>query len=373
MYRSKYLLTLSLTVLLAGCASQGATDTSQTKAGLVVEALQSVDNSSSDVQVYEVGTGDIVTNFVGDGKLSFATSEVITYSSTFADVYFGSYHVNVGDYVKKGDLLATLYLGFDQIDYEEGVLYLERLEKIYNRKCSEYEEDIAAAEAKADTQTELLELEQLKYEYDSYKRELEKDIADEREWLDNCLGVQNNNKVEIYAPYDAYIESILNTYEWAYINADDPIFTISNVEGWCYKIEDSGYLLKIGTKVKLTDNGFSATGTIIYNGGLGSEESFTGDGYGVSSGAGYAWVRLDEEYALEELPYSVNVDASPVTIKNVVLVPEKCVNIENGLYFAYVYKGDGVREKVYFNCPYNKSGKCWAIDGINVGDKLVIN
>ncbi len=360
-----------MALILSGCGSQNITDNAQTKEGLKVDALEAVSDNSSDVKLYTVSENDISTSFVGDGALSFAMNEDITYSCDYADVYLGKLNVQAGDYVKEGDLLTTLYLSFDQIDYQEKTLYLQRLKNTFDRKCAEYEADMVWMKTLPESKANNLAYEQLLHDYESYKRDTNKEIAEIEQWLQNCLSVEENNVVNIYAPYDAYIGSTINTYEWASVSSSDVLFNISSVDGWCYKIEDYGYLLKVGTKVKLSASGFSATGTIIFNDSLGGEESFTNSGSDAQ--AGYAWVRLDEEYNLYDLPYSVNVDASPVTINNIITIPENCVNVENGLYFVYRYIGDGVKEKVYFNCPYYKSGKCWAIDGVNVGDKLVIN
>ncbi len=306
-------------------------------------------------------------------KRCFINAPTIRLDVDDMEARFGEYIANYGQYVEKGDVIATVYTEVDTVAVEEARIHADRLRERY-----------AAAEAQmqADLQ-DILDAKGINYNY--YEQQIY-DVQYKQRQQDWELEKFN---------FEAQIKA-----------ADKTLNKLTKI-GSVYEIKatESGYVsmeTKYAAGTKLKDGAVICqilNNNVIYAKGTQQTEEFS---YGmeteittpqgttpalvVNGGSRILYGNLDKGETVFRLEIAdgqqsevltgynnLVLNGEVKTIHNVVTIPKKAVTEKDGKYFVTVLKEDGTLLKTQFLPGGSNLDVYWVMDGLTAGTQIVYN
>lgn len=304
-------------------------------------------------------------------KRCFINAPTVRLGISGVTARFGEYLVSYGQYVDKGDVIATVYTDVDTIAIKEAEIKLNRLQERYEKAKDQVQEDLENI------------LKEKSLNYDDYERAIY-DISYKQR--------QQDWEWEQY-----HYESDIQEAQKAY----DKLTEIGSV--YEIKATTSGYVMMdkkyaAGEKLKETDSICQLLDNrVIYASGTQQPADFS---YGmqvqvatpqgmvpatvVNGGSKILYGNLDHEETLLRLDLAegeenqaitgynnLSVEATIKTVDNVVLVPKKMVSVEDNRYFVTLQKEDGGLLKTQFLPGGSNADEYWVLDGLTAGMVIV--
>lgn len=282
---------------------------------------------------------------------------------------FGEFLVERKDEVKKGDVLATFEVDFDEVAYTEAQLKLERLRSDAVRAEESASEELEALEMQmlnaSSSERALLRLYIERAEIaraqtaDSFARQ----IANVQKQIEELE--QQKNAVTLLAPIDGVVKSIETKRVGEEVVEGEILVTITQEDVMLLAIENPAGAYRYGAE--LTVEVGSGKDKSQLQGRIVAVDSVLPS----TQRKGYA---LAEVYNPEELKLSrMTVSEAMIRLDNVMLVPRKAVLMNGGKYYVRLMK-DGVPQTRCINCVFSNSAKnVWVLQGLEIGDVVVVD
>lgn len=278
--------------------------------------------------------------------------------------------VQLGDQVKKGDVLATFDIEVNSIELQDMQLRLKRAKDELDEGCQERMTEIRKAERRTEylvsdeQKIAKLELEKLQIDYEQFVYQKEIEIARIQEDIAEMQEATLNNT--LVAPFDGVIRSVGLYNEGDRIEADDIILSMYSSDQFLLRVSDSFDKLRYNMEVTVTagrsNNKQEYTGKVIAAPNILSS----------SIPMNYALIELEGEVSQELLAMAAQFTCFTEEIDDVLMVDRSAVRNENGDSYVYLLEDDIAKKRYVVAGERNKSG-VWILDGLTEGQTLILD
>jgi len=335
-----------------------------------------------EVRVAEAQVGDIQSWLSINALIQ--SGEVKNYFGT-SGLKVTRIHVEVGDTVKKGDVLleydiSDLETAVEQarIQYENALLNLADL---MNQK-KQIEEDMADIEA------EILRLDGSRDPQDlanlnalMQKREAMQTVSDEKIklmensaalakiGLDTAKSRLDEVKNGLVADIDGTVTAI-NAFEGAPLGMTQPAIVVKDLgrlKGVIYLGKYDAAKIRIGQKAVLEYSGNYYDGVVSFISPA-AEMSLTAQGTSLK-----AEIDITNPDELLKVDFDVNADILVGEAKNVLKVPVECIKYDKKNNTSVFVVEDGVARLVQVSLGLQSDSEVEVVEGLKPGDKVVLN
>lgn len=320
---------------------------------------------SADDSAYKTTTvekGSIVVEAQMQAAYEYTKAVPVVFEAGCGSTTFVQYTVNPNDFVSKGDVIAIISTGVDEIVLEETKLRLKRAEEsrdiTYRDMQEQYDAAVKAVKDSSGTQKQIAELrlEKLTMEQERSKRSIEEGIAaiqEQMEAYEQVVGV-----TQILSPAGGMVTG-LTCWPNSTIWDGTQVAVIRSVAEAMFSVKDMGGVLRYGMQVTLLDGiGNQYVGRVVSSSPKYLSSSFNGE---------KAYVRPDFQDA-----WAFNVVYQNVQIDNVLIISSVAVkNDKDGTYVVELK--DGKLSKRYFTVGKIVNDLCYAIDGLTEGMTVIVN
>lgn len=322
--------------------------------------------------IIEVQRKDYVEKYALKGlEWQFLISDALTIDEPKG--ILKEYLVTSGQDVKKGDPLISYTIPGYSIDIDEKKLVLKQSEKDYNMSLLQREEEIskciqamsAMASTSIDTKLLKLKIQKLEIAKEQYQYQTVKILKEQAETIKE---LEDARKLQyICAPYDGQIYIRDEKKPGTVLDPAMQLIYIRDTKSAVLSAEVSSndkqwYNMKVAiegvSRIKANADS-SYEGTIIT-----ADSLFNGK---VSTGRIYILPEKSEELLSVQ---AANITASSVTVKDVLVIPVKCVKSNKDLQYVYTIEGDGLIRKQYIT-GRNNGTDMWVYNGLSEGQKII--
>lgn len=286
----------------------------------------------------------------------------VIFESGCGSTTFVQYMVSPQDFVSRGDVIAIISTGVDEVVLEETKLRLQRAEesrdKVYMEMQERYDAAVKAVKESSGTQKKIAELrlEQLTMEQEKNKSSIEQGISDIQEQLaayDEVMGV-----TQILAPEGGMVTN-LTCWPNSTIWDGTQVAVIRSVAEPMFSVKDMSGILRYGMPVTLVDGqGNQYEGKVVSSSSKYLSSSFNGERAFIRPNVPDAW--------------AFNVIYKNVQINNILIVKSAAVKNDKNGYYVVELK-DGKLSKCYFTIGKTVNDLCYAIDGLTEGMTVIVN
>lgn len=283
---------------------------------------------------------------------------------------FGEYLVERRDAVKKGDVLATFEVDFDEAAYLEAQLKLERLqdeavraEENAGEEMEQLEMQLLKATSSEEKALARLHIERAEIVRAQAKDSFERQIAAMEDQIAEME--QQKNAVTLIAPIDGEVQSIETRRAGEKVYEGEVLVTIRQENVVLMAIENPAGAYRYGAELSVEVG--SGKDKTQLEGRVVAVDTVAP----VSERKGYA---LAEVYNPDGVKLKrMTVTEAMIRVDNVMMVPRKAVSMDGGKYCVQLLK-DGVPQKRFINCVFSNTAKTvWVIQGLELGDEVVVD
>lgn len=359
--KKTFVIPLLLFCLTTGACGSNAAETS----GSVT--LTPPEISTESYNFAEAYSGQIFSEYIFDNCELYCQDSINIHSNISGEIVSLSYGLN--QKINSGDILMTVRVDYSETQIAEAEIAYDQAYRAYlaekREKEIEIEEFEALIEALPETSLEKLdkleELEQMNKDYDNY---VSRQITSLNNSLSSIEGMKSSTGIYyVYASCDGYLTNVVSKRAGDTVNYGEQIATIVSSLDRLIEVDDSRKQLRYGMRVtisnKYSDN-LSLTGTVVSASDVLPESLWTGKSY----------VKPDTDFGTDNWSGYI-VRATLKDISNLCMINSKALYADNARRYVQIYK-DGVVTKQYVNFATSSSGASWILNGINIGDQLVM-
>lgn len=326
----------------------------------VTSGLEEGETIVSEFKVKERSTtttlekGKVCVSFKGTGYVFYPKVESITNTNEYGTTYIKELAVKRYQQVKKGDILAYIYVTPDSIG-------MERLERKIQRANEDLEDTLKAAEEDNDA--------------DKY----EKSIKLQRESIDEMHKELNQMKKEartttVAAPYDGLITEIGWFNEGDILQKDAFICSLAEEKDCFIYVEDNNGQLTVGNEVNVSFDDYTCIGQVV---------SVAPCALTNGLNIGYSFIQVSpEDFAKIATPSndlegywfrrSFDITADVRSMDNVVIVPKRAVTVDNGVTYVTVLDENNNYVLKSFTAGGGDNLNYWAAEGLTEGTVICL-
>lgn len=286
---------------------------------------------TADKQIMKLQKGSIGNSFEAAAYLYYPSYEIVSNPIEYGTCYYVESLVHNNQLVKKGEVLANVYVIPDEVSLQTKVTRTERIDQRIS-----------------DLQTKNTK-EKDKKKKKQFEREIHK-LQKEREELQEEIDQMKTDYSlkELYSPVDGIVIGMPDYQEERELYPDQTLFMIAKAEQCYLTVKDEGNLLKYGTEV-----------TIAYDDKEGKKKTTTGKV--VTTNGNFLSSEMRTEEVLIRLPEEMigdmvlsteesnglwsrsrmDVSCTARQVENVLLVPKKAVTMQNGHTYVKVRLDNG--------------------------------
>lgn len=293
------------------------------------------------------------SHYNGNGSFYYPEIYQIENPVAYGTAHFVDYEVELYQYVKKGDTIATIYVEGDQIALTRYQLQLTRLKE----RLAEWLEENGEADPKdlEDRQEPIRELEEL-------ISEINRDYA----------------AVKITAPQSGIVTQLADHKEKDELRKEEVLGQIADANN-CYVVVEGSDMLYYGNQV-----------TVYYQDREGQEKevegkvvNLSGDGVGNALRTSYALIQIPPDVAGEMTASAMQGDfwnrqglfrvvTEARKMENVILVPRKAVKTIQLVPYVQTADPDGGIVARTFLAGGSDRDYYWIVDGLSEGEELCL-
>ena len=300
-------------------------------------------------QTITVEKGDFKTVFTGEGTILYPKKTSVVSTIEHGKVSFEGAKVSMFQTVKKGDILATVRVEMDEVEFQKQKTQLERLEQRFA--------DFVAA----GTEGKDIELAQK-----------EKELQEQRDLVEKMT--KDSVTTQIVAPVDGIVISLNQYFQNGRLNFGTEVAQIADASCCYIMAENSNQQLTLGTDVTITyktaqNNDAQIIGEVVSMIEMGVSRPLSSD---------YAFVRIEED-DIADLAGGImhswgscEIQADIREMKNVIVIPKSAVTELNGTSFVNVVNADGsITTQSILAGGYNNENY-WVAAGLTEGMELCL-
>ncbi|MBE6991955.1 MAG: efflux RND transporter periplasmic adaptor subunit [Ruminococcaceae bacterium] len=247
-------------------------------------------------------------------------------------LYFDSFSVSRGQFVKKGELIATFTRKGSVADLEESYLAVLRAHDEYVETQEKLEQKWVEARSKGAIYEELAELELEQYRYNQTvkinaldKAYMEAQAAFEPEY--------------IYAPFDCIVHSLGSFDTGSEVDKGKEIAELKQADSLVLFSSTTAknflYNMDVTVEYGRRDERKTVTARVV------ATDAVLPDGV---AGSGHTYFKLDGDITEDELN-KPSASVTTVQAQDALLVPRGAVEVEDGSYYVSVLEGDMVKKR----------------------------
>lgn len=286
-------------------------------------------------------------------------------------VQMGEYKAGYFEYVKPGDVIATVYSEMDELAIEEARLKLTRLQERYKRAQEKQEETLEDLKVSRtmiynDYEREVMDVQyrQQELDWEMTKKSYERQIADAEEQLNNLQ--ESSTMTEIKTEQSGFV--VYTTRYPAGLELGDGEYICNLLTGEQFFVQTENQPDQFGFGMTLN---FKVLSEVL-------------EGTVVSAGSRALYGNLDTGSTVFSIAFPESVpdgakmqmnqltmEGKMKTVENVLLVPTKAVTVENDEYFVTVLKENGSLLKTEFIPGGSNAEFCWVLQGLEEGMQVV--
>lgn len=293
--------------------------------------------------------GDFKTVFTGEGTILYPKKTSVVSTIEHGKVSFEGAKVSMFQTVKKGDILATVRVEIDEVEFQKQKTQLERLEQRFA--------DFVAA----GTEGKDIELAQK-----------EKELQEQRDLVDKMT--KDSVTTQILAPVDGIVISLNQYFQNGRLNYGTEVAQIADASCCYIMAENSNQQLTLGTDVTIKYKTAQNKDAEI----IGEVVSMIEMGVSRPLSSDYAFVRIEED-DIADLAGGImhswgqcEIEADIREMKNVIVIPKNAVTELNGTSYVNVVNADGsITTQSILAGGYN-SENYWVAAGLTEGMELCL-
>lgn len=292
---------------------------------------------------------DFKTEFEGEGTILYPKRVSVVSEIEYGNVQFEGAKVSMFQMVKKGDIIASVRVQLDEVEFQTQKTQLERMEQ-------RYADFIAAG-----TQGKEIELAQK-----------EKELQEQRDLVEKMS--KDAVTTQILAPTDGIVVSLTQYFQGGKLTAGTEVAQIADVSCCYIMAQNQNQQLSLGNNV-----------TVSYSTGLNKQAEVTGEVVSLSEmgisrvlSSDYAFVKIPQE-DIADLTGGImasfgmcEITADIREMKNVVVLPRTAVADINGTSYVHILNEDGtVTTQSILLGGYNNE-YCWIAAGLTEGMEVCL-
>ncbi|MFI3207276.1 MAG: efflux RND transporter periplasmic adaptor subunit [Clostridia bacterium] len=368
MWKTKKILALTLSftsaISLTSCSAESE--------DVLVDSLLISDELSYKTTVASIG--DYETTVSKNLSIRYANDRTFNFDS---DGYFSEFFVSSGDYVLKGDLIASYTTGGSVVPLETKKLELERLESEYDRSVETYQSNYTANKTilnnldsdSYDYEIQKLNMEQLAISHEQYKYNTQRSIDSLEESIAELEAELETQY--LYADYDGEISNLATVDNGDKISTDTAAYKLTSTEDILIYVDDPTGLSwgqTVQIEVGVGDNITYLSGKVISLSSILSAD--------VSDASCYIQIDYDAsdvDFSDFNFPnFNVKLVATTEYMPDVLLLEDRAINQDGTSYYVNILE-DGVIKKRYVLSDYHNSDYYWIEEGLSDGQTVVID
>ena len=293
--------------------------------------------------------GDFKTVFTGEGTILYPKKTSVVSTIEHGKVSFEGAKVSMFQTVKKGDILATVRVEMDEVEFQKQKTQLERLEQ----RSADF---VAAG-----TEGKDIELAQK-----------EKELQEQRELVEKMT--KDSVTTQILAPVDGIVISLNQYFQNGRLTYGTEVAQIADASCCYIMAENSNQQLTLGTDVTIKYKTAQNKDAEI----IGEVVSMIEMGVSRPLSSDYAFVKIEEE-DIADLAGGImhswgqcEISADIREMKNVIVIPKKAVTELNGTSYVNVVNADGsITTQSILAGGYNNENY-WVAAGLTEGMELCL-
>lgn len=292
---------------------------------------------------------DFKTEFTGEGTILYPKRVSVVSEIEYGNVQFEGAKVSMFQMVRKGDIIASVRVQIDEVEFQTQQTQLERMEE-------RYADFIAAG-----TQGKEIELAQK-----------EKELQEQRNLVEKMS--KDAVTTQILAPADGIVVSLTQYFQSGKLTAGTEIAQIADVSCCYIMAENKNQQLSLGNEVKVSySTGLNKQAEVI-----GEVVSLSEMGISTVLSSDYAFVKIPRE-DIADLTGGImasfgkcEITADIREMKNVMVLPRTAVADINGTSYVHILNEDGtVTTQSILLGGYNNE-YCWIAAGLAEGMEVCL-
>ena len=378
------LLGFAMAISLMGCKSSAklVTDTGSGKQQEVAKEdylkidipKQQEETVDNHYQVHTLTIGIFEERAITQSlKRSYINVPTVRLDVDGLEACFGEYIADSMQYVEEGDVIATVHTEVDEIAIEEARLKLQRLEERYQAAESQMIEDLEAIIAEKDRfykdfdkKIEDIHYKQRQLDWEYEKYNYESRIEAVKEEINKLTEI--GKIYEVTANTAGYVEYRKEYYVGEDIEDGDYICHIMKANEVYVVTDVQAEQFYYGMNVEFDGRNGLIPGKVVNGGSWALYGNLNPD---------MVIFKLTLEDDISQLDKSgfnnLKMDGNLKTVKNVVLVPKKAVEVQNKEYFVTLLKEDGTFLKTEFIPGGSNDEFYWVLNGLTEGMQVIYN
>lgn len=360
MLRNKLLPAVCLALLLPFCTLAESDN--------ILDASQLIEQHNYNALTVTPGEFEQVFSVAGEEYFPYTYNLRVPVSGA----KFEKYHVKTSTDVKAGDLLCTFTRQRDEVELETMRIALQRAEENRARQQDAYAAQLdalnveyAAAPSEYERDVLLLKIRRLELERDSYAARTEHSIAQQRLALEEYeaeLAI-----CSIVAPCDGKVQIEAYKQPGDRLNEGELLMTITSAEKTLLVLENGNGYFRYGMDVTVEIG--PNTDRVTLPGKIVAADMLVPEGLR----SNVAFVEIDWTLVGKTKRTRPMVYAQVYYLADVLLTPKTAVTKAEGKHYVVTLDEDGATHKRYVNYPLSNKDYALILQGIDAGDKVIIN
>lgn len=320
----------SIAIALAAAALASLCGCSQTDSRTAMLTQDAAAAKAANYRTAVAQEGDLIKNSELSLEPTYYLSQTIYCPES--GLYFEGFNVSRGQFVEKGELIATFSRKGSEADLEAAKLALQRAQEEYEITSAELGSAASAAKSIGGAYGELaqLELEQYEYNQNVEIKRLEAELEEAQQAFENEY---------IYAPFDCVVYSLGSFDKGVEVDYGKEIAELKQADSLVLYSSTTAknflYNMDVTVEYGRRDERQTVTARVV------GTDAVLPDGV---AGSGHTYFKLDADLTEEE----VNKPTAYVTTvqaQDALLVPRGAVEVEDGSYYVSVLDGDMVKKR----------------------------
>lgn len=319
-----------------------------------------------------VKRGDFYNEINVKADISYQKQEMVTVEDTYGELHFEKFEVVIGQKVQQGDVIASVSIKQDGVLLEEKELLLKRLQERMDEKTEEFleekrdlTENLRYYHNPKQHKIEEIKIQLKELDFQNSQNDMQRKIT---ELMEEIAEIKEAYELkEIRATFSGKITSLATLIGGEVLDQGFLLAVISSEEDFLLKVNNETGVLRYGQQLQVRNASDSQAkyfrGIVVSP----SVQAVTG-----SLKESDAYIKIiDAEFA-DFIGMHFLISGYTKEIKNVLLVEERAVVLEDGKTFVYIQNEDKSITKVGFTAGGNNKSYYWVLDGLQENMEIII-
>lgn len=322
--------------------------------------------------IIPVKRGDFYNEINVKADISYQKQEMVTVEDTYGELHFEKFEVVIGQKVQQGDVIASVSIKQDGVLLEEKELLLKRLQERMDEKTEEFleekrdlTENLRYYHNPKQHKIEEIKIHLKELDFQNSQNDMQRKIT---ELMEEIAEIKEAYELkEIRATSSGKITSLATLIGGEVLDQGFLLAVISSEEDFLLKVNNETGVLRYGQQLQVRNASDSQAkyfrGIVVSP----SVQAVTG-----SLKESDAYIKIiDAEFA-DFIGMHFLISGYTKEIKNVLLVEERAVVLEDGKTFVYIQNEDKSITKVGFTAGGNNKSYYWVLDGLQENMEIII-